>query len=256
VTVRTLDYGGDKTPPFLAGERRRGIALLLSAPDAMRAQLRAVLEVRASEDSDVRVLFPMVSTAVELVTATAMLAEAAADLGVPTPPSGPMIETPRAAGSADLLARRAAFLSIGTNDLTSAVLGVDRFAPGRGMAHHPRVLAAIAATVRGARLAGIPVEVCGEAASDPVCLPLLLGLGVDELSVGASRVGTVRAWVRELDQREAEALAARALAMRTAEEVEGLLAPLARRLASAEGGDAAAQGVERGPGVLAAGGQA
>jgi multiphosphoryl transfer protein len=124
------------------------------------------------------------------------------------------------------------------------------------MAHHPRVLAAIAATVRGARLAGIPVEVCGEAASDPVCLPLLLGLGVDELSVGASRVGTVRAWVRELDQRECEALAAQALAMRTAEEVEGLLAPLARRLASAEGGDAVAQGVEREPGVLATGGQA
>jgi multiphosphoryl transfer protein len=255
VTVRTLDYGGDKTPPFLAAEARRGLALQLAAPEALRAQLRAVLAARAATGADVRVLFPLVSTAVELVTATAMVAEVAADLGVAPPPCGPMIETPRAAGGADLLAARASFLSIGTNDLTCAVLGVDRFASGRGLAHHPRVLTAIDATVRAARRVGIPVEVCGEAASDPVCLPLLLGLGVDELSVGASRVGTVRAWVRTLSQREAEALAARALELDRAEEVERLVAPLARRLSSAEGGDAVAQGVEGGPGVLTAGGQ-
>ena len=93
-----------------------------------------------------------------------------------------------------------------------------------------------------ARRAGIPIEVCGEAASDPIALPLLVGLGVDELSVGASRVGTVRAWVRELDLREAEELATRALGCTTAEEVAGLTASVAERLAGVERGDASAAG--------------
>jgi phosphoenolpyruvate-protein kinase (PTS system EI component) len=252
-TVRTLDFGGDKTPPFLAGEDRRGIGLLLAAPDALRAQLRAILEAGAGVD--VRVLFPMVSSPAELAAAAAALAEAARELGVAVPSFGPMIETPEAADSAGLLATRAGFLSIGTNDLASATLGVDRFAPGRSLAHHPRVLGAIGATVRAGRRAGIAVEVCGEAASDPLCLPLLVGLGVDELSVGASRVGTVRAWVRELSNADCARLATRALAASTPEEVEALVAPVARRLASAEGGDAVAQRLDGARGVVAAGGQ-
>jgi multiphosphoryl transfer protein len=99
------------------------------------------------------------------------------------------------------------------------------------------VLAAIAEAVRAARRAGIPIEVCGEAASDPIALPLLVGLGVDELSVGASRVGTVRAWIRELVLREAQELASRALTCTTAEEVEALVAPVAARLVAVERGD-------------------
>jgi multiphosphoryl transfer protein len=110
--------------------------------------------------------------------------------------------------------------------------------------------------VRAAHRAGIRVEVCGEAASDPVGLPLLVGLGVDELSVGASRVGAVRAWVRELDRGEVAELAGRALWATTPEDVKALLAPVAQRLASVEGGDAVAQGVERERRVVAAGGQA
>ncbi|MDX6657124.1 MAG: multiphosphoryl transfer protein [Solirubrobacteraceae bacterium] len=252
-TVRTLDFGGDKTPPFLAGEDRRGIGLLLAAPQALRAQLRAILEAGAGVD--LRVLFPLVSSSGELAAAAAALGEAAGELGVAVPPLGPMIETPGAADSAGVLAARASFLSIGTNDLASATLGVDRFAAGRSLAHHPRVLGAIGATVRAGRRAGIAVEVCGEAASDPLCLPLLVGLGVDELSVGASRVGTVRAWVRELSHADCTRLATRALAASTPEEVEALVAPVARRLASAEGGDAVAQGLEGARGVVAAGGQ-
>jgi phosphoenolpyruvate-protein kinase (PTS system EI component) len=104
------------------------------------------------------------------------------------------------------------------------------------------VLAAIATSVQAARRAGIPIEVCGEAASDPVMLPLLVGLGVDELSVGASRVGTVRAWVRELDHREAQRLAAGALRCTTAQEVATLTASVAERLAGVERGDAPAGG--------------
>jgi phosphoenolpyruvate-protein kinase (PTS system EI component) len=109
------------------------------------------------------------------------------------------------------------------------------------MAHHPRVLAAIAATVRAARAAGIPVEVCGEAASDPCCVPLLVGLGVDELSVGAARVGAVRAWVRTLDRGRAAALALRALDAADERTVEALV----------QAGDAAAEGLDGGLGVSA-----
>jgi phosphoenolpyruvate-protein kinase (PTS system EI component) len=234
-TVRVLDFGGDKLPPFLDGARERGIQLLLQAPEALAAQLRAILE--SASGAELRVLLPMVGSTVELETAATALRAAAEAVGAPAPPLGPMLETPRAAGIADALAQRAGFLSIGTNDLTAATLGADRFAPGAGAAHHPRVLAAIATSVKAARCAGIPIEVCGEAASDPIALPLLVGLGVDEVSVGASRVGTVRAWVRELVHREAHELATRALECTTPREVEAIMAPVAERLAAVERGD-------------------
>jgi phosphoenolpyruvate-protein kinase (PTS system EI component) len=244
-TVRVLDYGGDKLPPFLDGAHERGIQLLLQAPEALAAQLRAILE--SASGAELRVLLPMVGSTVELETAATALRAAAEAVGAPVPPLGPMIETPRAAANADVLAQRAGFLSIGTNDLTAATLGADRFAPGAGAAHHPRVLAAIAASVQAARRAGIPIEVCGEAASDPIALPLLVGLGVDELSVGASRVGTVRAWVRELILREAQELATRALGCTTAQQVEALMAPVAKRLAAVERGDPVSGGMLGGP---------
>jgi phosphoenolpyruvate-protein kinase (PTS system EI component) len=252
-TVRVLDFGGDKVPPFLDGIGERGIRLLLRAGAPFDAQLHAILE--AGRGADVRILLPLVNSTVELAAAAAALARAARAVGVPVPPLGPMIETPRAAGVVDALAQRAGFVSVGTNDLTAATLGIDRFAAGRSLAHHPRVLAAIARTVRAARRAEVPMEICGEAASDPVALPLLVGLGVDEISVGASRVGAVRAWVRELVHGEAQELAQRALACTTADEVDALAAPLAERLVSVERGDALAEGVEGEGGVLAAGRQ-
>jgi phosphoenolpyruvate-protein kinase (PTS system EI component) len=252
-TVRVLDFGGDKVPPFLDGIAERGIGLLLRADAAFDAQLRAILE--AGRGADVRILLPLVDSTVELAAAAASLAAAARAVGVPVPPLGPMIETPRAAGVVDALAQRAGFVSVGTNDLAASTLGIDRYASQRSMAHHPRVLAAIAGAVRAARRARVPMEICGEAASDPVALPLLVGLGVDEVSVGASRVGTVRAWVRELVYAQARELAQRALACTTADEVEALAGPLAQRLLSVERGDALAEGVEGDAGVLAAGRQ-
>jgi phosphoenolpyruvate-protein kinase (PTS system EI component) len=198
----------------------------------------------------------MVETAAELAATADLLAEAAGALGAPVFALGPMVETPGAARSARLLVERSGFMSIGTNDLTASVLGIDRFASGRGLTHDPRVLGAIAATVRAARGAGIRTEVCGEAASDPIGMPLLVGLGVDELSVGASRVGAVRAWVRELDRGHVAEIAARALRATSPGEVEALVEPVARRLASVEGGDAVTQGVERARRVVAAGRQA
>jgi len=109
-----------------------------------------------------------------------------------------MIETPAAVAGATAIAARSAFLSIGTNDLTASTLGVDRFAAAKSRADDPRVLAAIARTVDAGHDHALAVEVCGEAAGDPVMLSLLLGLGVDELSTGAARVGELRAQIRSL----------------------------------------------------------
>jgi phosphoenolpyruvate-protein kinase (PTS system EI component) len=149
-----------------------------------------------------------------------------------------MIETPAAARAAPALAEHSEFLSIGTNDLTAATLGADRFAANAAHAHDPRVLASIARSVAAAHGAGLAIEVCGEAASDPVMVPLLVGLGVDELSVGAARVGEVRSWVRELSAGRVAALARAALAMGSAAEVEAAVR-------SAQGGDSGDERVER-----------
>jgi phosphoenolpyruvate-protein kinase (PTS system EI component) len=219
-TVRVLDFGGDKLPPFLRAEPRRGMELLLAHAGAFRAQLAAITQLASG--ADVRMLLPMVRTARDVSITRALLATVGGEL-----PIGAMIELPEAALAAAEIAAECEFLSIGTNDLTHATLGTDRFAHGEAPAHDPRVLAHIASTARAAKAAGIPLEVCGEAASDPLTVPLLVGLGADELSAGAARVGAVRAWVRALDHGEAEQLARRALEARDAAEVEQLARPLA-----------------------------
>ena len=221
-TVRVLDFGGDKVPPFLRGEPRRGIELLLAYPGALRAQLAAIADV--AREAHVRVLLPMVRSADDVKITRAILSTLGGSLSV-----GAMIELPEAADAAALIAAECDFLSIGTNDLTHATLGTDRFAHGEAPAHHPRVLAHIAATARAALAAGIPLEVCGEAASDPLVVPLLVGLGADELSVGAARVGAVRAWVRALDHGEAVELGRLALRAGDAAEVARLAGPLVSR---------------------------
>jgi phosphoenolpyruvate-protein kinase (PTS system EI component) len=224
--IRVLDFGADKAPPFLRDVPERGIALLLSEPEAFSGQLRAIL--LASERHDVRVLLPMVERAEQVVQTRALLETAAQSLGIESiPPLGSMIETPQAARDADAIVRSSDFLSVGTNDLTASTLGADRFATNTACAHHPLVLRSIARSVAAAHDAGIPIEVCGEAASDPIMLPLLVGLGIDELSVGAARVGAVREWIRQLSAAEVAGLARSALTMDTAEEVAWAVRPLA-----------------------------
>jgi phosphoenolpyruvate-protein kinase (PTS system EI component) len=247
-TVRVLDFGGDKTPPFLHGERERGIALLLRHPHALEVQLGAILE--AAEDVRLRVMLPMVTGAADLQTVRGLLGERE---GVQL---GAMIETREAAVASPEIAAVSDFLSIGTNDLTHSALGSDRFAPGEAVAHHPQVLALIARTVDAARDAGVPVEVCGEAASDPVTFPLLVGLGVDELSVGASRVGAVRAWTRALEYEDARRTARAALELSDAAEVASLVGSTARRLVLLESGEAGGERIDGGGRVVALGGQA
>jgi phosphoenolpyruvate-protein kinase (PTS system EI component) len=218
-TVRVLDFGADKTPPFLRGTALRGLALLLAHPAALEAQLRAI--VAAAAATDLRILLPLVGSADDVRAARAVLERAAG--AEPLPALGAMVETGAAVADAAAIARAADFISIGTNDLTADVLGDDRFSAGDARPHDPRVLDAIAATTAAARAAGRIVEVCGEAASDALMLPLLVGLGVGELSVGAARVGETRAAVRGLDAATAEQLAGAALEAPDAPAVEQLV---------------------------------
>jgi phosphoenolpyruvate-protein kinase (PTS system EI component) len=220
-TVRVLDFGGDKRPPFISASNGRGIDLLLAHPDALLAQLRAVLG--AGSRCELRLLLPLVTDAAQLRAVRELVRTAAVEVGADGPPLGAMIELPEAARRAIEIAAEADFLSVGTNDLTAAALDLDRFEAGAAPAHHPRVLGLIAETLHAARALGVPLEVCGEAASDPTCVPLLVGLGVDELSVGAARVGVVRDWVRELSFDDAAELAACALSASEAAEVERLV---------------------------------
>jgi phosphoenolpyruvate-protein kinase (PTS system EI component) len=191
-TVRLLDFGGDKTPPFLRGSQQRGVELLLEAPLALRDQLSAILE--AGSNTKLRILVPMVSTPDQVLAVRAALASVLD--GRPSPGLGAMIETPEAARRAPEIARHVDFLSIGTNDLTQMVLGQDREQSKSAPVTHVKVLRLIDVTMRAGRVAGIPVDVCGEAASDATAMPILVGLGAGELSVAAARVGEVRERIR------------------------------------------------------------
>src|ERR687887_287373 len=164
-TVRTFDFGSDKTPPFLAGDERRGLDLALAFPDELLAQLRAI--VRAGARAQLRVLLPLVESGEQVRAARALLALAAAE--APYPALGAMIETPAAARRAAEIAREADFLSIGTNDLVQYTLGLDRELPVASTlaAADPEVLRHVAAVAAAGQRAGLPVEVCGEAAGEP-----------------------------------------------------------------------------------------
>jgi phosphoenolpyruvate-protein phosphotransferase len=227
VIVRTLDVGGDKplaylpmppeANPFLG---MRGLRLSLARPELLRAQLRAI--VRASPAGKLRVMFPMVADVSELRAARAMLADIAAEAKVPPLEVGIMVEVPAAALLADSLAREVDFFSIGTNDLTQYTLAMDRGHPTlatRADGLHPAVLRLVERTVQGAHAAGKWVGLCGELGTDPVAVPILVGLGLDELSVNVAAVPAVKALIRAVSYEHARALAARALSCTTAAEV-------------------------------------
>jgi multiphosphoryl transfer protein len=233
VAVRVLDFGGDKTPPFLRSSAGgsflgpRGVRLLLGAPDALTAQLEALLE--AARGCDLRVMIPMVARSDDVRLVRDALRAVAGY--APPPPLGAMIEVPAAAITAGAIAEESEFLSIGTNDLVQFTLAADREDPrlaDLAVAHHPAVLSLVAQTVREAHRRGRRVTVCGEAAGDPIAMPLLIGLGVDGLSVGAGRVAEVRDHVRRLDSAMATRLAEEAVVSRSAAAVAALGAPLRR----------------------------
>jgi phosphoenolpyruvate-protein kinase (PTS system EI component) len=210
VVVRLLDFSGDKVPPFLAGGRA-GLAALLSHPCALGDQLRAVL--RSGRETRLSVMVPMVSTLDEMAQVRSALVDAVAEVGADMPELGMMVELAATASAADAFARASGFFSIGTNDLTSQVLGLDRADPAMrpARAADPRVLALIARVVQAAGAAGAEVSVCGDAAADPAVLPLLIGLGVRKLSVGAARLPDVAQWITSADTSVCAAMAGQAL---------------------------------------------
>jgi phosphoenolpyruvate-protein kinase (PTS system EI component) len=228
VTIRTLDFGADKTPPFLAGTAERGLALTLAYPEALLDQLRAF--VRTAAGVDLRILLPMVETPDEVRTVRRLLLEALDVISWPgpAPEVGAMIETPAAAARAQKIAAEADFLSIGTNDLVQYTLGLDRELPlaSAQAAADPTVLALVEDVVEAAHARGISVEVCGEAAGEPPLVALLVGLGVDELSVAPARLDEVRSVVRGLSSDEAAATARAALEAGSAAEALALGAGL------------------------------
>jgi phosphotransferase system enzyme I (PtsI) len=245
VVIRTLDLGGDKflahmpvpreMNPFLGW---RAIRFCLQERDIFREQLRAIL--RASAEGNVKMMFPMISGLDELKQAQALVEEYKAELreeGVPFDEDleiGAMIETPSAAIVADTLAKRLRFFSIGTNDLIQYSLAVDRM--NEKIAHlyeptHPAIVRLIKSTVEAAHNCKIWVSVCGEMASDPVLAPLLIGLGVDELSVAPSLVPPVKFVIRRIKMTEARELAQFALESESASHILARCQELCRQAA-------------------------
>ena len=227
VIVRTLDIGGDKPVPYITmlpeenpflGER--GIRLCLARPELLRQQVRAIL--RAAPYGKLRIMFPMVADLSEWRAARAVVEELRAELYTPQIELGIMIEIPAAALLADVFAAEVDFFSIGTNDLTQYTLAMDRGHPnlaGKSDGLHPAVLKLIQRTVEAAHAAGKWVGVCGELGADPQAVPILIGLGVDELSISIPAIPMVKAQVRDLTLEEARRRAQEALACATAPEV-------------------------------------
>jgi phosphocarrier protein FPr len=171
-------------------------------------------------------MFPMIATVQELRDAKAVLAEEAAALGVGVPPCGIMVEVPAVAVMAQVFAAESDFFSIGTNDLTQYTLAMDRGHPKLAPkvdALNPSVLRLIAQTVEGAHTHGRTTGICGGVAGDPHAVPILVGLGIDELSVSLPAIPTVKAQIRRLNHLQCQELAKRALTCATAEEVRALV---------------------------------
>lgn len=229
--VRLLDVGGDKPAPYLpiAPEENpalglRGIRVGFAHADLLNAQLRAILRVQPV--GQCRIMVPMIASVDELRRVRAALDRIQAEMGITERVElGVMVETPAAAVTADLLAAEADFLSIGTNDLTQYALAMDRGNPAVAGAIdglHPAVLRLIAETCRGASAQGRWTGVCGGLASDPLAVPILLGLGVTELSATAAMVPEIKALVSSLSLDAVRAHAAAALACATAADVRTL----------------------------------
>ncbi len=237
LTIRTLDAGGDK---LLAGTRLnveqnpamgvRAIRLALAMPDEFKKQLRAIL--RVSANGATRIMFPMISGLEELRRARALLDEAQRELAAAKIPFdraiqvGIMVEIPSAVTIADLLAKEADFFSVGTNDLIQYSLAIDRSNEHLAAMYqplHPAVLRSLRQVVGAAHKAGIPACICGEMAGDPFFLPILLGLGFDELSMNASTIPRVKQMVRRCSRERAKEIADACFSFATADEIEEFL---------------------------------
>ncbi|MDO4896939.1 MAG: phosphoenolpyruvate--protein phosphotransferase [Moraxella sp.] len=230
LVVRTLDVGGDKPLPYLPMPSEenpflgvRGIRLSLEQPELLRSQLIAL--IRASKGRDLRIMFPMVGRLEEWRSAKAILDDVLTQHPHDKLQVGIMVEVPSVAIMAEHFAEEVDFFSIGTNDLTQYTLAIDRGHPtlsknADGL--HPSVLQLIYHTVASAHAHGKWVGVCGELAGDERAVPILVGLGVDELSMSAKSIALIKAQVRTLDYTACQELAQQALTCQTAEQVRAL----------------------------------
>jgi len=237
VTIRTLDVGADKLPAYMQVPREdnpylgwRSIRISLEMPEFFKVQLRAIL--RAAAFGRVRIMFPMISSVEEIRRAKELLEEAREDLvregvefeaGVQV---GMMVEVPSAVALANQLIREVDFFSIGTNDLIQYLLAVDRNNRKVAPLHeplHPAVLSALHDVVQAAKGAGKWVGMCGEMASDPLCTLVLLGSGLDDLSMGPFFIPVIKRIIRSVSYAAARNMARDVLEMSTVKEVKGYL---------------------------------
>lgn len=242
VIIRTLDVGGDKDIPYLGLEKEdnpflgfRAVRYCLQNKDSYRVQLRALL--RASAFGDIKIMVPLVTCVDEIRSVKALVKELMVELDAENIEYnkdiqvGAMIETPAASLIADLLAKEADFFSIGTNDLTQYTMAVDR---GNAKvaylysSYNPAVLRSMKNIIEAANAAGIMVGMCGEAAADPLLIPLLISFGLGEFSVSATSVLATRGTIAKWSKTEADELAAKALSLATETEVAELLKANAR----------------------------
>jgi multiphosphoryl transfer protein len=232
LVIRTLDVGGDKPLSYLpiAPEEnpflgQRGIRVGLDRPEILRTQVRAILRA-ADAGAKLNVMFPMIATIEDFRQAKAIFEEERLDLGVEPVPVGIMVEVPSTALMARQFAAEAEFFSVGTNDLTQYTLAMDRGHPKLAPqvdGLNPAVLGLIGMAVEGAHSAGRWVGVCGGIASDLQAVPLLVGLGVDELSVSVPAIPSVKAQIRSLSFADCQELAQQALAQDSAAAVRALV---------------------------------
>lgn len=244
VIIRTLDVGGDKEISYLKMESEqnpflgwRAIRYCLEESDLFKVQIRALLRAGA-EHKNIKIMLPLVTGVQEIRAAKQLLEECKQELaaqGIAYDDNiqvGIMIETPAAALIADLLAKEAAFFSIGTNDLTQYTLAVDR---GNAKVEnlyttlHPAVLRSIRSIIRAAKEAKIPVGMCGEAAADPALIPLLLEFGLDEMSVSASSILKTRKIVSQWSQKETAEVEQKAMQLDEPQAVEEYLLGVCKR---------------------------
>ncbi len=242
VIIRTLDVGGDKDIPYLGLEKEdnpflgfRAVRCCLQNKDSYRVQLKSLL--RASAFGDIKIMVPLVTCVDEIRSVKALVKELMAELDAENIAYnkdiqvGAMIETPAASLIADLLAKEADFFSIGTNDLTQYTMAVDR---GNAKvaylysSYNPAVLRSMKNIIEAANAAGIMVGMCGEAAADPLLIPLLISFGLGEFSVSATSVLATRGTIAKWSKAEADELTAKALSLATETEVAELLKANAR----------------------------
>jgi phosphotransferase system enzyme I (PtsI) len=250
VIIRTLDLGGDKPVPAVSGlfpkednpfMGYRAIRFCLENPGLFKEQLRAIL--LASHHGRAKLMYPMISGVEELAQANAILEECKAELRSRSQPFdeglevGAMIEIPSAAATIDIIGRQCDFLSVGTNDLIQYLLAIDR--GNNRIAHlyepaHPAVLRTLKRIVDDAHRVDVPVGVCGEMAGDPVFAPLLLGLGVDSLSMAPTLLPAVKFLVRAMKMSDARELATEVLGMTSAKEAHAKCAQFQRSRVAVE----------------------